>query len=203
MQGQQDVLIVGSGLSIRQLDQVDTTHCLVVGLNKAWRYAPQRFDYLIHSDMLPGSQRPADHDFAPGHVVSYSAYHPVVRDYAQRWSAIHQQSIDDPAMFLSGHLIHFNASYWVMQKLQPRRIAYLGCDFDYSNDQSHYYGKGQAVFAEERGRRPLRHFFACQIDLAQRAGIELYNLSTAANSQLPYPRLEPLSWTNKQWAALK
>lgn len=196
MQSVGDVLIVGSGLSIAQLHDLDTCACTVVALNKAWLYAPERMDYLLHSDMLPGSYRPDAGVFADGHVVSYAAYHPVVREFAAQLDgqAEATEAMADPALFLTGHLIHFNATYWVMAQLQPLRIAYLGCDFDYAGDQSHYYGKGQAIFPVERGRAPLTQFFYWQRWFAEQSDIALVNLSDSPRSQLPYPRLTPEQW---------
>jgi len=197
------VLIVGSGLSIHQLDQLDTRAWIVVALNHAWRYSPEVFHYLVHSEALPGSARPSPGLFPPGHVLSYAEYHPCVRECASRVADLCGDELTHPAMYLTGHLIHFNASYWALLQLRPRLIAYLGCDFDYSHpEQTHYYGKGQAVFAMERGRAPLTTYFQRQTRLFAVLGVALFNLSTASRTLLPYPRLDPTPWRRQVASSL-
>lgn len=209
MTKEQQTLIVGSGLSIRRLAALDTREWTVVALNKAWRYCPRKVDYVVHSQALPGSFRPDD-DNAPKHaipadqVISYKQYHPIVRCFARHLTSRHGIVLADPALDLTAHLIHFNASYWVMAQLRPQRIAYLGCDFDYRNRQhSHYYGKGQAILAEERGRRPLSDFFAYQSQVCQDLNIALFNLSASDYTQLPYPRLSAAPWLVNSSAATR
>lgn len=190
------MLIVGSGLSIRQLDDLDTRGWTLVALNQAWRFAPDRFHYLVHSPALAGSKRPEEGRFAPGHVVSRREVRPTVLEAARRLGLAQDDGNHDSLHHrLTGHLVHFEATYWVMAELRPKRIAHLGCDFDYSGPRSHYYGKGQAVFPEERGRASLDELFDLQQRFSRLTGIDLVNLSRAERSLLPYPRLDPGPWT--------
>jgi hypothetical protein len=186
----EDVLILGSGLAIRRLDGIDTAGWTVVAMNRAWQFRPGRVDHVVHGDLLPGSLRPPTERF-PGRVHSYSDYRPIVDACARCWAEAHDEveALADPPIFLTGHLIHFNATYWVLSRLKPQRIAYLGCDFDYGGETSHYYGRGQAVFAEERGRAPLATYFERLQWFADRAGTTLQNLSPEGPTLLPYPRL--------------
>ncbi len=190
----EDVLILGSGLAIRLLDGIDTTGWTVIAMNRAWQFRPDRVDHVVHGDLLPGSMRPSPERY-PDRVHSYATYRPIIDARAAEWAACHPDdraaAIADPPMFLTGHLIHFNASHWAMATLRPRRIAYLGCDFHYGGETSHYYGRGQAVFAEERGRPPLSRYFERLQWFADRDGVTLRNLSPDGPTLLPHPRLAP------------
>lgn len=186
-----DVLMVGSGLSIHQLTGLDTDPWTVVALNKAWQFAPDRFDWLIHSDGLAGSRRPEPGRFPPGRVLSHRQVRPLVEPYGDGL----EPGDGDPYHRLTGQLIHLVATYWALARLAPWRIAYLGCDFDYDGTTSHYYGKGQAVFVRELGRPSLDRLLDHQWRLARRDGVELVNLSTAPRTRLPFPRLDPSPWT--------
>jgi hypothetical protein len=181
------VLMVGSGPSIRLIDEVDPSTWVVVAMNKAWAYRPRRVDYLVHMASLPGSRRPAPADVPADRVASYDQYIAAVHHYGRALAVD-----DDIALgFLTGHLIHFIASYWAMWRLRPAVVGYLGCDLEYRGEgPTHFYGRGQAIPWRDRGREPLDVYFERQACLAERQGVELVNLSCESGSRLPYRRVD-------------
>ena len=44
----------------------------------------------------------------------------------------------------AGATMAFTAGYWALSALQPRVLAYLGCDMIYPQGQTHFYGTGAA-----------------------------------------------------------
>lgn len=187
-----DLLMLGSGPGLRALDALDTSGWTVLAINRAWQYRPERVDLVVHGDLLPGSARPPLPAFA-GRVFSYADYRPIIDARAREWAEAHpadaaEAGADGPR-WLSGHLIHFNASHWAMARLQPRRIAYLGCDFEYPPGDTHFYGRGQAVPPEEPGRASLSTYLGRLDWFAARDGVALFKLSAQGAGQLPYPTL--------------
>ncbi|MEM9304539.1 MAG: hypothetical protein AAGE01_20675 [Pseudomonadota bacterium] len=188
------VLVLGSGPSIAQLDRMDSSPWTVVAMNRAWSFRPDRVDYVVHMDALPGSKRPPAGRYEPGRVVSYAEYVEAVRHYARRFS--HGES--DDWWSVTGGLIHFSTSYWVMHALNPGRIGYLGCDFNYAGGTTHFYGRGQSIPAEEPHREPLGAYFDIQARFCDGAGVSLLNLSDDPDSLLPYPRHDQSGFAEKR-----
>lgn len=82
-----------------------------------------------------------------------------------------------------------NATLWAMKKLAPQKIGFLGCDFDYEDTRgTHFYGKGQRIEDDEKGRPPVGVFLDRLSGIAVAAGIDLVNLSDNPRTLLPFPK---------------
>jgi hypothetical protein len=187
------VLVLGSGPSISQLDEMETSQWTVVAMNRAWSFRPERVDYVVHMDGLPGSKRPSSDQFGPGRVISYDQFADAVRHFALLYS----DGGSEDMWSVTGGLIHFSTSFWVMHALKPQRIGYLGCDFNYTGNNTHFYGRGQSILAKEPHGLSLSEFFEIQAQLCRHAGVSLVNLSEDPDSLLPYPRLDSVGLGNK------
>jgi len=93
----------------------------------------------------------------------------------------------------AGGTMAFTAPYWVLARLKPKIIAFIGCDMIYEGKRTHFYGKGTAD--------PLREDITLKNLLAKSARIEAFaslqncaviNLSQKKSSNLIFPR-KPIS----------
>src|SRR3954468_15408241 len=78
-----NVLIVGSGLSISLLDEIDIDAWIVVALNKAWKYKPEAMDYIVHMPFLPESSRPKASEFGEDQIIDVGQCIPAACGYAK------------------------------------------------------------------------------------------------------------------------
>ncbi|MEO6911445.1 MAG: hypothetical protein ABI158_11035 [Edaphobacter sp.] len=178
------VLIVGSGLSISLLDEIDIDAWIVVALNKAWKYKPEVVDYIVHMPFLPESSRPQASRFAKSQIIGVEQCIPAACHYAvtlgSEFSGNHKA--------LSGNEIHFYASYWAMFCLCAGVLGYIGCDLDYDGPQTHFYGRGQQISWVDRSREDLDVYFDRQLRVCAKEGVSLINLSMNPKTRLPYPK---------------
>lgn len=172
------VLILGSGPDVVRCTGWDLSgFAAVVAINNAWRVRPD-WSYCVYPDDFPEARRPV-----PGprqRLVTSDVYVPAQNRFG--------------GVVYAGATMAFTASYWVLDALEPRVIAYLGCDMMYDRPgHTHFYGSGAAD--------PLRNDPTLQSleakarrfqALAAREGCALANLSDAP-SRLPYPRATVLN----------
>jgi hypothetical protein len=178
------VLIVGSGLSISLLEEIDLDAWIVVALNKAWKYKPEAMDYVVHMPFLPGSSRPKASEFGEEKIIPVEHCVPAASHYARtlgpEFAGNHKT--------LTANEIHFYASYWAMSRLCAGVLGYIGCDLDYEGPQTHFYGRGQQISWVDRSREDLDVYFNRQIRICAAEGVSLINLSTNPKTRLPYPK---------------
>jgi hypothetical protein len=179
-----NVLIVGSGLSISLLDEIDIKAWIVVALNKAWKYKPEAVNYIVHMPFLPQSSRPKASDFRQDQIIDVEQCIPAACRYARTLGPEFQGNHKT----LTGNEIHFYASYWAMSRLSAGVLGYIGCDLDYEGTRTHYYGRGQQVSWVDRSREDLVVYFDRQLRICATEGVSLINLSTNPKTRLPYPR---------------
>ena len=101
-----------------------------------------------------------------------------------------------------GFSIMLNASYWVLDSLNPSEICYLGADMNYSPDQNgntHFYGVGIDIRSKGISDPDLMvkkrsngdpEYLTSIYNRFQKIANEneclLYNLSKEENTRLPY-----------------
>lgn len=178
------VLIVGSGLSISLLNEIDLDAWIVVALNKAWKYRPEVVDYIVHMPFLPGSSRPKVSEFCIDKVIDTDQCIPAACHYAEMLGA----EFSENHKAVTGNEIHFYASYWAMSCLHAGMLGYIGCDLDYDGPQTHFYGRGQQILWVDRSRESLDVYFDRQLRICAMEGVSLINLSTNPKTRLPYPK---------------
>ena len=144
----------------------------VVAINNAWAVRPD-WTHCIHPDDFAEERRP--HPCAGQTVIRSEDYIPSQNRFG--------------GVVYAGATMAFTASYWALDALKPRAIAYLGCDMMYDQPgNTHFYGSGAADPLRSDPTLQSLEAKARRLQaLAAREGCVLANLSDAP-SRLPYPR---------------
>lgn len=170
------VLMLGSGpgvLACREWprDGFDT----IVAINNAWAVRPD-WDYLVHPDDFPPDRHPPQ-TRPDQRIVPSDAYVPVNNRFG--------------GIIYAGATMAFSAGYWALGALQPRVMAFLGCDMVYGSGATHFYGTGTAdPLRPDPTLQDLRAKSARLELLAAQAGCAVVNLSTS-DTRLTFPRARP------------
>ncbi len=171
------VLIMGSGASVMACAPWPRAPFdRIVAINNAWRVRPDWTD-LIHPSDFPADRMPAC--IGPGQaVVTAAAYVPMQNRFG--------------GFVYAGGTMAFTAGYWALGALQPKVMAFLGCDMVYpTQGPTHFYGTGTAdPLRPDVTLRSLPAKSARLQVLAAQAGCACVNLSTA-DSRLVFPRATP------------
>lgn len=121
------VLLIASGKTATQINKIDTSQFdKIVVVNNAWQVT-DKWNYWVHPNDYKGKS-PVLREGDPRVVSNYSK---VLNSYGGHKAC--------------GYSIVLCASYWVLSKLSPSEIYYLGCDMNYepSKDGSTaFYGTG-------------------------------------------------------------
>lgn len=165
------VLIVGSAPSAAEAVEWQRRAYCVIALNNAWRLGMKDALAMYPRDMtnlgelekaVPSERRLPWHTWIPA--------------IAQFGDAKHR-----------GDTMMLNAVYYALSAPGVREIGLVGCDMDYAQPQSHFYGRGTAD--------PLRlgdDHLAAALErvwrVARERGVELVNYSTHTRTRLPWPR---------------
>ncbi|MDZ4093962.1 MAG: hypothetical protein U1D35_03515 [Paracoccaceae bacterium] len=168
------ILILGSGpdvLAARAWPRAPFT--TILAINNAWQVRPD-WTILIHPEDFPPERRPRR--IAPQQRIVTAA------DYVPAQNRL-------GGFVYAGGTMAFTASYWALDALRPRLIAYLGCDMVYpKGNLTHFYGTGTAdPLRDDISLRSLEAKSARLMALAARQGCALVNLSQSA-SRLVFPR---------------
>jgi hypothetical protein len=181
------ILIVGSGKSGQDVKKYESVFDYIVVVNNAWALTEQ-WHYWIH----PNDYKGLKPDLIKENQVEINAngYGKSLRKYG----GIHE----------CGFSIMLNASYWVLDNLNPSEIYYLGADMDYSPDENgntHFYGVGFDIknkgisdpdlMVKLRGKGDpdyLINIYKRFQNVANKNRCMVYNLSENKNTRLPYPR---------------
>lgn len=171
------VLILGSGPNAVQMKnwargQFDS----VVAINNAWQVRPD-WDYLIHPEDFDPDRMPPG--IAPEQqVVTAQDYVPAQNVYG--------------GFVYAGGTMAFTAAYWALHALQPKVMAFLGCDMVYpAKGPTHFYGTGEAdPLRKDVTLQDLTAKSARLALFAAREGCHCINLS-GNESRLIFPRAAP------------
>lgn len=175
------VLILGSAPIVVDCKDWDLSlFSEIVVINNAWRVRDD-WTTLIHPEDFPEDRRPAL--LRDGQRIVTAA------DYVPAQNAL-------GGFVYAGGTMAFTAGYWALHSLQPKAVAYFGCDMVYApQGNTHFYGTGSAdPLRTDVTLRSLEAKATRLQALAARQGCALVNLSTG-DSRLTFPRatLESLS----------
>ncbi len=178
MQSSSRVLILGSAPdAVRARNWARDGLGTIVAINNAWRVRPD-WDVLVHPKDFPLDRRPAS--LTAGQALrSHADYVPAVNAHG--------------GFVFVGGTMAFTASYWALEVLRPRVIAFLGCDMVYpAAGASHFYGTGTADPLRADPTLQSLEAKAARFQMrAAQAGCAAINLSALPTSRLTYPRTDP------------
>lgn len=168
------VLILGSGPDAMDAAAFPSdTFASIVVINNAWQVRPD-WDYLIHPEDFPAERRPPNIDHETQTIITAIDYVPVQNAFG--------------GFVYAGGTMAYTAGYWALGALKPDAMAFFGCDMNYGNDRTHFYGKGTAD--------PLRDDITLQSLEAKSARLMIHaasegcltiNLSRQKQSRLVFP----------------
>lgn len=171
------VLILGSGPQAPHSRGWDRSQFSdIVAINNAWNVRPD-WTHLIHPEDFPPARRPSE--LEPGQrMVDHTEYVPQTNRFG--------------GMVYAGGTMAFTAGYWALGALQPRILAFMGCDMVYpSKGRTHFYGTGTAdPLRDDLTLQSLEAKSARLWFMAAEQGCLCVNLSTAP-SRLLFPRAAP------------
>jgi hypothetical protein len=167
------VLMLGSGPNVVISRDWQRSHFdRIVTINNAWAVRPD-WDFLVHPDDFPVARFPSELH-PKQRIVTSAEYVPANNAYG--------------GVIYAGGTMAFSAGYWALAALQPRVLAYLGCDMVYSSNKTHFYGNGTAdPLRPDPTLQDLRAKSARLELLAARQGCAVVNLSTS-ETLLSFPR---------------
>ena len=148
----------------------------VVAINNAWQLRPD-WDYLIHPEDFDPDRMPLG--IAPEQqVVTAQDYVPAQNVYG--------------GFVYAGGTMAFTAAYWARHALQPKVMAFLGCDMVYpAKGPTHFYGTGEAdPLRKDVTLQDLTAKSARLALFAGREGCHCVNLS-GNETRLIFPRAAP------------
>lgn len=167
------VLLLGSAPMAVQATGWPRPFDTLVAINNAWRLRPD-WDVLIHPEDLPADRLPGA--LTPGQrIVTAAEYVPVQNRFG--------------GFLHAGATMAFTAGYWALGALEPRVLAWFGCDLVYpATGPTHFYGTGQPdPLRADLSLRNLEAKSARLLLLAAARGCACVNLS-AGESRLVFPR---------------
>lgn len=171
------VLILGSGPNAVQVKNwARSLFDSVLAINNAWQVRPD-WDYLIHPEDFDPVRMPPR--IGPDQqIVTAPDYVPAQNVYG--------------GFVYAGGTMAFTAAYWALHALQPKVMAFLGCDMVYpANGPTHFYGTGEAdPLRKDVTLQDLTAKSARLALFAAREGCHCINLS-ANESRLIFPRAAP------------
>lgn len=180
------VLIVASGLSALEFDPLIYKDWTLVAVNNGWQAIENSWHYWIRSSDYTGS-RP----------VSILDWQTEVRRYGDSLRVY-------GGHHLCGYSITLCASYYVLDKLKPTEIGYLGADMNYepvADGSTSIYGVGHDILKNNisdpdrmvnryGGGDPeyITRVYNRFRSIAAEEGVLVRNHSRLENTRLPYAR---------------
>lgn len=157
------VLLLGSAPSVTACrDWPRAPVDRIVAINNAWAVRPD-WDFLVFPEDFPPHRHPPATTAAQTKVTA-AEFVPANNAFG--------------GIVYAGGTMAFTAGYWALHRLQPRVLAYFGCDMIYPFPRSHFYGEGTAdplrpdPTLQDLGAKSVR-----LEALAARAGCAVVNLS--------------------------
>ncbi|MEM1232930.1 MAG: hypothetical protein AAGH70_02275 [Pseudomonadota bacterium] len=175
------VLLLGSGpTATRARDWPRAPWDRVVTINNAWRLRSD-WDDLVFPHDFPRERMPKR---PTGRLVNEADFVPAQNAFG--------------GFLYAGATMAFTAAYWALHALEPRVIAFLGCDMVYpQSGATHFYGKGTAdPLRNDVSLRNLEAKSARAQCHAAAQGCTFLNLSTE-ESRLTFPRATPANLTGR------
>jgi len=172
------VLIIGSGPNAVEAQDWDRgLFDAIVVINNAWRVRGD-WTHLIHPEDFPEDRRP-DLLTTGQTVVTAADYVPVQNELG--------------GFLYAGGTMAYTAGYWVLGALEPKIMAFIGCDMVYpKSGNTHFYGTGEAdPLRDDITLQDLEAKSARLSFLAAARGCACVNLSKAQASRLMFPRGVP------------
>lgn len=150
----------------------------IVAVNNAWRVRDDWDDLVFPYDFPEDRMPPAP----KGRLISETEFVPAQNAFG--------------GFLYAGATMAFTAAYWALYALQPRVIAFLGCDMVYPRTgATHFYGTGTAdPLRADISLRNLEAKSARAQCIAAEQGCTLLNLSKE-ESRLTFPRATPTDLT--------
>ena len=169
------VVILGSGPNAPEARAIPVTAFdALVCINNAWRIRDD-WTHLVHPEDFPPERRP------PMITPAQTLIDATVFVPAQNRQG---------GFVYAGGTMAFTASYWALESLRPRVIAFFACDMVYpTTGATHFYGTGTAdPLRSDPTLQSLRAKAARLQIMAARQGCAVVNLSRAP-SRLVSPRV--------------
>jgi hypothetical protein len=180
------VLLVGSGLSAKDVSLYDKEDLIIVAVNNGY-IATNRWKYWVRSGDFEGD-RPK---LKKGQQeIIYKNYNKFVEMYGGEKKC--------------GRSIMLCASYWALEVLNPKEMYYLGADMNYTPDKNghtHIYGLGYDLklrnmpdpdymvkFYGYGDPDYLNTVYTRFYEIAKSKNVSVYNLSNILDTRLPYPK---------------
>lgn len=164
------ILIVGSGLSAKQLKYFNDNDWTIIAINNAWKL--NKWDILIYPDDFPDIPESLEKD-------QFLADNNIYRYEVNKFGG--QENV--------GNSMIFNAAYFALAQF-PSKIAFLGCDLWYPPNQvNHFYGNGRPD-PMRLGRDLLIEKLNRLNDFCKKYNVEVSNFSEQENTLLPFKREE-------------
>lgn len=167
------VLIIGSGPNAIESQLWARAYFdEILAINNAWRIRPD-WSQLIHPEDFPPERQPD--------TITQKQKIIEARDYVPAMNAF-------GGVVYQGGTMAFTAGYWALYHFRPKVLAFIGCDMDYSQPQTHFYGTGTAdPLRDDITLQSLEAKSARLMLMAARQGCAALNLSTQ-NSRLVLER---------------
>jgi len=187
------VLIIASGRSALMFSEYDyrANGWTVVAANHAWQATNDKWDILVHTQTMRDLPNVDKNDSRPHFWDKH-----FIRSCA-KFGGITK----------CGITIVIATSYWVLDNLEPKIIAYLGADMNYTPDKNGhtaFYGKGsditqhgisdpdKMVFSYGNGDpNYLNNLFLRFETEAAKYNCKIYNFSNDEKTRLPYEKTTP------------
>jgi hypothetical protein len=193
------VLMLASGLSAKQVHDYDykANGWTIVAINNGWQ-ATDDWSWWVRASDFKG-KRPTE----------YLPFQREVRRYGGQLGKFGGQKA-------CGYSITLNAGYWALDSLKPTVMGFLGADMNYTPDaegNTHLYGVGwdiqnndggvpdpdRMVNMYANGNENYLHdiYMRLAIEAEKFNGCKVYNLSTDADTRLPYEKARPEDFENE------
>ena len=144
----------------------------VVAINNAWNVRSD-WDYCIFPDDFPENRRPNENN--EQRLIGSEQYVPLQNKYG--------------GFVYSGGTMAFTAGYWVLGHLNPKVIAYIGCDMIYEGKETHFYGRGTPdPLRKDPTLKNLKAKSARLEAIAASQNCSIFNLSKRPESNLVFRR---------------
>lgn len=170
------VIVIGSAKDAIRYQSISKQAHTLVTINNAWRIR-EDWDYLVYPEDFPVENVPKE--------IAANQQLIVAEDFVPTQNAY-------GGFVYAGGTMAFTTAYWVLGKLKPDVMAFIGCDMVYPADgkQTHFYGFGAPD--------PLRDDVTLQsleaksqrlLVLAAQQNCLCVNLSDQLTSRLTFPRV--------------
>lgn len=162
-----NVLILGSGLSGRQVSKLDLSNHFVIAINNAWELTPN-WTHHIYPD-----------DFTRSFPTDYNQIQQTIDN-----TIYMKKNTQFGNLEFRGNSMIYNALYYAII-LNPKVIGTLGCDLYYDDEETHFYKGGTKDplrFQPDYHKLRFKRF----LKLATMKGIECVNYSGETRGLNPF-----------------